>query len=142
MLFNLTCKYCHLDEFVSLYHQLCRVLALFCYAAMHYFIKQAYQVCCCVKEAPPTPTYNIICLGISNAGKTTLLTILKFENPDAIVPTIGKVIGMLIEFVKSNAFHLCMAGFSVKDILLPNATLKVKELGGTAICTVLFVFSF
>lgn len=53
--------------------------------------------------------YDVLCLGISYAGKSTLLSVLTSENIDAIVPTVG---------------------FIIKDIRLPNAVLKVKELGG------------
>ncbi|XP_039271590.2 ADP-ribosylation factor-like protein 15 [Styela clava] len=68
-----------------------------------------YQKCCCIKEPPAIPVYDLLCLGITNAGKTTLLSVLTSENIDAIVPTVG---------------------FIIKDIRLPNAVLKVKELGG------------
>lgn len=70
---------------------------------------QIYQTCCCVEEPPSSPSYDVLCLGISNAGKTTLSNLLTHENTDAIVPTVG---------------------FTVKDVVLPNAKIRVKELGG------------
>lgn len=68
-----------------------------------------YEVCCCVKSPPPLPVYDVLCLGITGAGKTTLLSVLTAENTDTVVPTVG---------------------FIIKDIRVPNAVLKVKELGG------------
>ena len=66
---------------------------------------------CCSKDPPLPPAYNVICLGITNAGKSTLINTMTSENIDNIVPTVG---------------------FAIKDIRLPNVILKVKELGGAA----------
>nr|CAB3222879.1 ADP-ribosylation factor-like protein 15 [Phallusia mammillata] len=68
-----------------------------------------YQCVCCKEEAPTPPVFEVICIGVTNAGKSTLLSVLTHENSDTVVPTMG---------------------FLMKDIRLPNITVKVKELGG------------
>ncbi|XP_056601846.1 ADP-ribosylation factor-like protein 15a [Triplophysa dalaica] len=67
------------------------------------------QTLCC-KEAPPTrPEYDVVCIGLSGAGKTSLLSRLCNEISDGTVPT---------------------TGFSIKAVGFENAILNIKELGG------------
>ncbi|KAI7812585.1 ADP-ribosylation factor-like 15a [Triplophysa rosa] len=74
---------------------------------MHWF--ECLQTLCC-KEAPPTrPEYDVVCIGLSGAGKTSLLSRLCNEISDGTVPT---------------------TGFSIKAVGFENAILNVKELGG------------
>ena len=54
------------------------------------YLLQIYECCCCVDEPLPPTEYNVICLGITNSGKTTLLAALLHENFDTIIPTIGE----------------------------------------------------
>ncbi|KAL6465620.1 hypothetical protein MHYP_G00257530 [Metynnis hypsauchen] len=56
------------------------------------------------------PEYDVVCIGLSGAGKTALLSRLCSEGIDGIVPT---------------------TGFSIKAVPFPNAVLNVKELGGS-----------
>ena len=64
---------------------------------------------CCHKSPPARPEYEIVALGLTNAGKSTLLAILGNEGTSEIEPT---------------------QGFSIKALQFPEAILDVKELGG------------
>ena len=64
---------------------------------------------CCHKAAPARPEHAIVALGLTNAGKSTLLAILANEETSDIEPT---------------------QGFSIKALQFPEAILEVKELGG------------
>ncbi|KAI5613085.1 ADP-ribosylation factor-like 15a, partial [Silurus asotus] len=64
---------------------------------------------CCKGPPSPRPEYDVVCIGLSGAGKTSLISRLCSEGLDGIVPT---------------------AGFSIKAVALPNAVLNIKELGG------------
>ncbi|TSN86059.1 Chondroitin sulfate proteoglycan 4 [Bagarius yarrelli] len=64
---------------------------------------------CCKGSPSPRPEYDVVCIGLSGAGKTSLISRLCSEGLDEIVPT---------------------AGFSIKAVAFPNAVLNVKELGG------------
>ena len=44
---------------------------------------------CCHKSAPARPEYAIVALGLTNAGKSTLLAILANEETSDIEPTQG-----------------------------------------------------
>ncbi|CAK8693940.1 unnamed protein product [Clavelina lepadiformis] len=81
----------------------------FCCGICRICLYSTYNCCCCTKESAPLREFQIICIGITNSGKSTLLAVLTNENSDTVVPTIG---------------------FNIKEIQLPNALLKVKELGG------------
>ncbi|XP_037387629.1 ADP-ribosylation factor-like protein 15a isoform X1 [Pygocentrus nattereri] len=63
---------------------------------------------CCKGPPTPRPEYDVVCIGLSGAGKTALLSRLCSEGIDGIVPT---------------------TGFSIKAVPFPNAVLNVKELG-------------
>ncbi|XP_002129770.2 ADP-ribosylation factor-like protein 15 [Ciona intestinalis] len=80
-----------------------------CCGACRFLCCSMFHCICCKDSPPDLPVYNVICIGITNSGKSTLLKVLTHENSDTVVPTVG---------------------FNVKDIRLPNAVLKVKELGG------------
>uniref|UniRef100_A0A8C9S7S5 ADP-ribosylation factor-like protein 15 n=1 Tax=Scleropages formosus TaxID=113540 RepID=A0A8C9S7S5_SCLFO len=64
---------------------------------------------CCKGPPPPRPEYDVVCIGLTGAGKTSLLSRLCSEGTDNIVPT---------------------TGFSIKAVPFQNAILNVKELGG------------
>ncbi|RXN21387.1 ADP-ribosylation factor 15 isoform X1 [Labeo rohita] len=55
------------------------------------------------------PEYDVVCIGLTGSGKTSLLSRLCSEATDNIVPT---------------------TGFSIKAVPFQNAILNVKELGG------------
>ncbi|KAJ1205902.1 hypothetical protein NDU88_001323 [Pleurodeles waltl] len=57
---------------------------------------------------PPRPEYDVVCIGLTGAGKSSLLSQLRSESADNIVPT---------------------TGFSIKAVPFQNAILNVKELG-------------
>uniref|UniRef100_A0A8C4FC13 ADP-ribosylation factor-like protein 15 n=1 Tax=Dicentrarchus labrax TaxID=13489 RepID=A0A8C4FC13_DICLA len=68
-----------------------------------------FRALCCKGPPPPRPEYDVVCIGLTGAGKTSLLSRLCNEGSDGIVPT---------------------TGFSIKAVPFPNAILNVKELGG------------
>ncbi|XP_061907042.1 ADP-ribosylation factor-like protein 15 isoform X2 [Entelurus aequoreus] len=68
-----------------------------------------FRALCCKGPPPPRPEYDVVCIGLMAAGKTSLLSRLCSEGSDRIVPT---------------------TGFSIKAVPFPNAILNVKELGG------------
>ncbi|XP_058631792.1 ADP-ribosylation factor-like protein 15a isoform X3 [Onychostoma macrolepis] len=67
------------------------------------------QKLCCKAPPPPRPEYDVVCIGLSGAGKTSLLSRLCNEISDGTVPT---------------------TGFSIKAVPFENVILNVKELGG------------
>ncbi|KAK9974525.1 hypothetical protein ABG768_022614, partial [Culter alburnus] len=67
------------------------------------------QKLCCKAPPPPRPEYDVVCIGLSGAGKTSLLSRLCNEISDGTIPT---------------------TGFSIKAVPFENAILNVKELGG------------
>ncbi|XP_038560035.1 ADP-ribosylation factor-like protein 15a isoform X2 [Micropterus salmoides] len=68
-----------------------------------------FRALCCKGPPPPRPEYDVVCIGLTGAGKTSLLSRLCSEGSDGIIPT---------------------TGFSIKAVPFPNAILNVKELGG------------
>ncbi|XP_023694155.1 ADP-ribosylation factor-like protein 15 isoform X2 [Paramormyrops kingsleyae] len=68
-----------------------------------------FRILCCKAPPPPRPEYDVVCIGLTGAGKTSLLSCLCNEGSDAIGPT---------------------TGFSIKAVPFHNAVLNVKELGG------------
>ncbi|KAF7200685.1 ADP-ribosylation factor-like protein 15a isoform X2 [Nothobranchius furzeri] len=72
-------------------------------------LNQCFRALCCKGPPPPRPEYDVVCIGLTGAGKTSLLSRLCSEGGDGIVPT---------------------TGFSIKAVPFPNAILNVKELGG------------
>ncbi|KAL4617493.1 ADP-ribosylation factor-like protein 15 [Arapaima gigas] len=73
------------------------------------FSPQCFRALCCKGPPPPRPEYDVVCIGLTGAGKTSLLSRLCSEGTDNIVPT---------------------TGFSIKAVPFQNAILNVKELGG------------
>ncbi|KPP76522.1 ADP-ribosylation factor-like protein 15-like [Scleropages formosus] len=71
--------------------------------------EQCFRALCCKGPPPPRPEYDVVCIGLTGAGKTSLLSRLCSEGTDNIVPT---------------------TGFSIKAVPFQNAILNVKELGG------------
>ncbi|KAL7836515.1 hypothetical protein AOLI_G00277990 [Acnodon oligacanthus] len=72
--------------------------------------EKCLRTLCCKGPPTPRPEYDVVCIGLSGAGKTALLSRLCSEGIDGIVPT---------------------TGFSIKAVPFPNAVLNVKELGGS-----------
>ncbi|KAK9408555.1 ADP-ribosylation factor-like 15 [Crotalus adamanteus] len=68
-----------------------------------------FRALCCKGPPPPRPEYDLVCIGLSGSGKTSLLSQLCSENRENIVST---------------------TGFSIKAVPFQNAILNVKELGG------------
>ncbi|XP_020932345.1 ADP-ribosylation factor-like protein 15 isoform X2 [Sus scrofa] len=68
-----------------------------------------FRALCCKGPPPARPEYDLVCIGLTGSGKTSLLSKLCSENPDSIVST---------------------TGFSIKAVPFQNAILNVKELGG------------
>ncbi|XP_078531197.1 ADP-ribosylation factor-like protein 15 isoform X2 [Lissotriton helveticus] len=72
-------------------------------------IYTCFRALCCKGPPPPRPEYDVVCIGLTGAGKSSLLSQLCSESADNIVPT---------------------TGFSIKAVPFQNAILNVKELGG------------
>ncbi|XP_034296756.1 ADP-ribosylation factor-like protein 15 isoform X2 [Pantherophis guttatus] len=70
---------------------------------------ECFRALCCKGPPPPRPEYDLVCIGLSGSGKTSLLSQLCSENRENIVST---------------------TGFSIKAVPFQNAILNVKELGG------------
>ncbi|XP_045551214.1 ADP-ribosylation factor-like protein 15a [Salmo salar] len=68
-----------------------------------------FRALCCKGPAPSRPEYDVVCIGLTGAGKSSLLALLCNEGSHGIGPT---------------------TGFSIKAVPFPNAILNVKELGG------------
>uniref|UniRef100_A0A8I5YT74 ADP-ribosylation factor-like protein 15 n=1 Tax=Pongo abelii TaxID=9601 RepID=A0A8I5YT74_PONAB len=73
----------------------------------HFF--QCFRALCCKGPPPARPEYDLVCIGLTGSGKTSLLSKLCSESPDNVVST---------------------TGFSIKAVPFQNAILNVKELGG------------
>uniref|UniRef100_A0A3Q0SSU2 ADP-ribosylation factor-like 15a n=1 Tax=Amphilophus citrinellus TaxID=61819 RepID=A0A3Q0SSU2_AMPCI len=48
-----------------------------------------FRALCCKGPPPPRPEYDVVCIGLTGAGKTSLLSRLCSEGSDGIVPTTG-----------------------------------------------------
>ncbi|KAM6035916.1 ADP-ribosylation factor-like protein 15 isoform 2-T2 [Theristicus caerulescens] len=70
---------------------------------------RCFRALCCKGPPPPRPEYDLVCIGLTGSGKTSLLSQLCSESPENIVST---------------------TGFSIKAVPFQNAILNVKELGG------------
>ncbi|XP_077141284.1 ADP-ribosylation factor-like protein 15 isoform X1 [Ranitomeya variabilis] len=92
--------YMTVSECLQISYAICRIAIYTCFRAL-----------CCKGPPPPRPEYDIVCVGLSGSGKTSLLTQLCCESQDNIVPT---------------------TGFSIKAVPFQSAILNVKELGGAA----------
>uniref|UniRef100_A0A4W5MAR6 ADP-ribosylation factor-like protein 15 n=1 Tax=Hucho hucho TaxID=62062 RepID=A0A4W5MAR6_9TELE len=68
-----------------------------------------FRTLCCKGPPSPRPEYDLVCIGLTGSGKTSLLSRLCSEATDNIGPT---------------------TGFSIKAVPFQNAILNVKELGG------------
>ncbi|XP_056275849.1 ADP-ribosylation factor-like protein 15 isoform X2 [Pseudoliparis swirei] len=71
--------------------------------------ENCFRALCCKGPPPPRPEYDVVCIGLTGAGKTSLLSRLCSEGNGGVGPT---------------------TGFSIKAVPFPNAILNVKELGG------------
>ncbi|XP_035235115.1 ADP-ribosylation factor-like protein 15 isoform X1 [Anguilla anguilla] len=74
-----------------------------------YMDYMCFRTLCCKGPPPPRPEYDVVCIGLTGAGKTSLLSRLCSEVTDCVIPT---------------------TGFSIKAVPFQNAILNVKELGG------------
>ncbi|XP_054571324.1 ADP-ribosylation factor-like protein 15 isoform X4 [Eptesicus fuscus] len=68
-----------------------------------------FRALCCKGPPPARPEYDLVCIGLTGSGKTSLLSRLCSESPEHVVST---------------------TGFSIKAVPFQNAVLNVKELGG------------
>ncbi|XP_075788591.1 ADP-ribosylation factor-like protein 15 isoform X8 [Pelodiscus sinensis] len=55
----------------------------------HCFWKLCFRALCCKGPPPPRPEYDLVCIGLTGSGKTSLLSQLCSESPENIVPTTG-----------------------------------------------------
>ncbi|CAO2592547.1 ADP-ribosylation factor-like protein 15, partial [Lemmus lemmus] len=70
---------------------------------------QCFRALCCKGPPPARPEYDLVCIGLTGSGKSSLLSKLCSESPENVVST---------------------TGFSIKAVPFQNAVLNVKELGG------------
>ncbi|XP_062898985.1 ADP-ribosylation factor-like protein 15 isoform X2 [Mobula hypostoma] len=68
-----------------------------------------FRTLCCKGPPSPRTEYDVVCVGLTGSGKSSLLTQLCSESTDSIIPT---------------------TGFRIKAVPFQNAILNVKELGG------------
>ncbi|XP_069780439.1 ADP-ribosylation factor-like protein 15 isoform X1 [Narcine bancroftii] len=68
-----------------------------------------FRTLCCKGPPSPRTEYDVVCVGLTGSGKSSLLTQLCCESTDSIIPT---------------------TGFRIKAVPFKNAILNVKELGG------------
>ncbi|XP_068782109.1 uncharacterized protein [Struthio camelus] len=87
-----------MSECIQLSFAVCRIGIYTCFRAL-----------CCKGPPPPRPEYDLVCIGLTGSGKTSLLSQLCSESAENIVST---------------------TGFSIKAVPFQNAILNVKELGG------------
>uniref|UniRef100_K7FVD0 ADP-ribosylation factor-like protein 15 n=1 Tax=Pelodiscus sinensis TaxID=13735 RepID=K7FVD0_PELSI len=85
-----------------------RICEVFFFLFLFFFFWQCFRALCCKGPPPPRPEYDLVCIGLTGSGKTSLLSQLCSESPENIVPT---------------------TGFSIKAVPFQNAILNVKELG-------------
>ncbi|XP_078252914.1 ADP-ribosylation factor-like protein 15 isoform X3 [Rhinoraja longicauda] len=68
-----------------------------------------FRTLCCKGPPSSRTEYDVVCVGLTGSGKSSLLTQLCSESTDSIIPT---------------------TGFRIKAVPFQNAILNVKELGG------------
>ncbi|XP_062333820.1 ADP-ribosylation factor-like protein 15 [Osmerus eperlanus] len=68
-----------------------------------------FRTLCCKGPPPPRPEFDVVCIGLTGSGKSSLLSYLCSETNQHITPT---------------------TGFNIKAVPFQNAILNVKELGG------------
>lgn len=54
------------------------------------FCLQCFRTLCCKGPPTPRPEYDVVCIGLTGSGKTSLLSRLCSETADNIVPTTGQ----------------------------------------------------
>ncbi|XP_059845409.1 ADP-ribosylation factor-like protein 15 isoform X1 [Mobula hypostoma] len=72
-------------------------------------VYSCFRTLCCKGPPSPRTEYDVVCVGLTGSGKSSLLTQLCSESTDSIIPT---------------------TGFRIKAVPFQNAILNVKELGG------------
>jgi len=75
---------------------------------------QVYQRLCCKKPAEPKAEYSLVCIGLTKAGKTTLLSVLCNENTDNITATTGTVACTVIN-ISLALLLIIIIGFRLDD---------------------------
>lgn len=88
---------------------MCQSMQLY-FAVLRIGLYTFFRRICGKAPAAPKPTFSVLCLGLANSGKSTILTLLSGENADGIRPTVG---------------------FSIKALMFADCFVDVKELGGS-----------
>lgn len=55
---------------------------------------QCFRALCCKGPPPPRPEYDLVCIGLTGSGKTSLLSQLCSESPENIVSTTGRMLSL------------------------------------------------
>ncbi|XP_050402428.1 ADP-ribosylation factor-like protein 15 [Patella vulgata] len=87
---------------------MCENISLIC-AVCRIGIYSCFRRMCCRGPTTVKPNFTVLCLGLTKAGKSSLLALLSGDDFHKIEPTIG---------------------FSIKALLFEDCILDVKELGG------------
>ncbi|XP_066845009.1 ADP-ribosylation factor-like protein 15 isoform X2 [Anser cygnoides] len=98
-----------MSECIQLSFAVCRIGIYTRAATLERMCLLCFRALCCKGPPPPRPEYDLVCIGLTGSGKTSLLSQLCSESPENIVST---------------------TGFSIKAVPFQNAILNVKELGG------------
>lgn len=72
------------------------------------------------------PQYDILCLGIDGAGKSSILAVACQEPLEEVQPTDG-IVCIVSKILKS---YVLMIGFSIKAVQLSGMVFNVKEVAG------------
>lgn len=68
------------------------IICLHCPIQNHIFplSRQCFRALCCKGPPPARPEYDLVCIGLTGSGKTSLLSKLCSENPENVVSTTGE----------------------------------------------------
>eukprot|EP00912_Choanoflagellata_sp_UC4_P000334 UC4_evm3s205 len=93
-----------------------------CWGIIKIICYMCYKTIFCLKSEPPRPEYEILCLGLTGAGKSAILTAINDEHPEDTSSSSG---------FSGIPSPLPTNGFAVKAVQLPRHILNIKEIGGS-----------
>lgn len=67
------------------------IFVCFCFLCV-FLSWQCFRALCCKGPPPPRPEYDLVCIGLTGSGKTSLLSQLCSESPENIVSTTGRML--------------------------------------------------
>ncbi|XP_022334693.2 ADP-ribosylation factor-like protein 15 [Crassostrea virginica] len=87
---------------------MCQNVQLLC-AVIRIYIYSFFRRICGHEPPAEKSNFNVVCIGLSKTGKSTLLSVISGESTDNIEPTVG---------------------FRIKALMFDDCIVDVKELGG------------